>query len=171
MALARGTMRLESYKEAWVERFEDEADRLRAIFGDRAPIEHIGSTAIPGMMAKPIIDMMVGVESLDVVSQAMVAKLENMGYRSMPDRVTQDEIFMPKGPDSRRTHYLHIVPRSNRRWHNTVLFRNYLRAHPAAREEYADLKRKLAIQYPDDRASYTDAKTGFVADILRRATQ
>lgn len=170
MALARGTVRLESYKEAWAEWFADEADRLRAIFGDKAPIEHIGSTAIPGMMAKPIIDMMVGVESLDAVSQAMVAKLENMGYRSMPDRVTQDEIFMPKGPDSRRTHYLHIVPRSNRRWHNTVLFRNYLRAHPA-REEYADLKRKLAIQYPDDRASYTDAKTGFVTDILRRATK
>jgi hypothetical protein len=97
MVLERDKVRLEPYKEVWAEWFEEEARRLRAVFGEQAPIEHIGSTAIPGMTAKPIIDMMVGVESLGTVNQAMTAELENTGYRSMPDRVTKDEIFIPKG--------------------------------------------------------------------------
>lgn len=169
MALARGTVRLDRYKEVWAEWFADEADRLRGALGKHVEIEHIGSTAVPGLIAKPIIDMMVGVEQLEDVTADMIARLEELGYRFMPERATKDEIFMLKGPDSHRTHYLHIVPRSNLRWHNTIMFRNYLRAHDDVRDEYAALKEQLALKFADDRENYTLSKAEFVAGVLSRA--
>lgn len=168
IGVKQGTVRLEQYDATWPKAFADEEKILRKVFGLKLPIEHVGSTAIPGLLAKPLIDIQVGLPQLHEATQ-FIAHLEQLGYTYMPERDKADEVFLPKGPMSNRTHYLHIVEKGSERWINTLTFRDYLRAHEGARNEYAALKQQLALQYADDRYKYTEAKTQFIKDILERA--
>lgn len=168
IGVKRGTVRLEQYDATWPKAFADEEKNLREVFGADLPIEHIGSTAIPGLLAKPLIDIQVGLPRLHEATR-FIPYLEQLGYTYVPERDKADEVFLPKGPTSNRTHYLHIVEIGSKRWINTLTFRDYLRAHEGARDEYAALKQRLVLQYANDRYTYTEAKTKFVEDILERA--
>lgn len=168
IGVAQGTVRLEPYDPNWAAEFRDEKQRLQAIFGSDAIIEHIGSTAIPGLLAKPLIDILVALPHLSDAKKYILA-LEQHGYSYMPERDKDDEVFMPKGPSKHRTHYLHMVELYGERYTNTLLFRDYLRRHPSALSEYATLKSDLATKYANDRYAYTDAKTQFVSAILEKA--
>ncbi len=138
--------------------FEEEWARLLATTGTLlAAIEHIGSTAVPGLAASPIIDILGGVRELGEVAR-YVAALEGIGY----EYVAQYEVYIPerryfrkpRTGQGHRTHHLHIVELTSTFWHRQLLFREYLRTHPVALRAYADLKGRLAVEYGDDGQGY-----------------
>lgn len=134
-------------------------------------LEHIGSTAIPGMPAKPVIDILATVTDLEAARARLVGPLEAAGYAFWTENPDADRLFFVKGlPPSapHRTHHLHIMepgPAALRH----IAFRDHLRADPADARRYAALKTDLAARFADDREAYTEAKGGFIADILDAA--
>lgn len=158
---------------AWPDAFEQEAAHLRSVITPIMAVElhHIGSTAVPGLAAKPIIDLMGGVADLAVARERLVAPLEAAGYAIWADNPAPDRLFFVKGlPPSapRRTHHLHLVepgPALDRH----LAFRDHLRAHASDRDAYQALKLDLATLHRDDREAYTHAKADFIAEILNRA--
>jgi GrpB-like predicted nucleotidyltransferase (UPF0157 family) len=158
-----------TYDDAWPDRFEQERLLLQQAIGRWVvgSIEHIGSTAVPGLAAKPVIDIMVGVESLDA-SRPALPVLEALGYCYAPYRAESMHWFC-KPSLAVRTHHLHLVPLGSRLWVERLAFRDYLRAHRDVASEYAELKRRLAEQYRFDRDAYTDAKSEFISRIVERA--
>lgn len=170
LGLQRGTVRLEEHNPEWADLFEQEKKLLQKTFGDRIiTIEHIGSTAIPGIPAKPIIDINVAIPSLDDIDD-FVTKLQELGYEYIPERRFPDRQFFPKGPSEKRTHHLNLVEIiSETGWKNQLLFRDYLRTHANVRDEYATLKRELATKYAENRDEYTERKSNFVMRIIEEA--
>jgi GrpB-like predicted nucleotidyltransferase (UPF0157 family) len=130
-------------------------------------IHHVGSTAVPGLDAKPIIDILVGIESLPA-GRACFGPLAQLGYLYAPYRPEEMHWFCKPRP-SRRTHHLHLAPVGSRRYEEELAFRDYLRSDTGAANEYADLKRSLARRFRDDRDAYTEAKGGFIRAALKRA--
>ena len=157
------------YDPSWPRRFEEERVRLAGTLSLwlTGPIEHIGSTAVPGLTAKPVIDIMAGVRDLPSSLDARDA-LAALDYMYFPYRPDVMHWFCKPSP-SRRTHHLHLVPVESVLWAERLTFRDFLRSSPAAAAEYAVLKGSLAAQYPFDREAYTDAKGAFVDSILERA--
>ena len=157
------------YDPAWPRRFEDERARLARALSPwlAGPIEHIGSTAVPALTAKPVIDIMAGVRDLPSSLEARDA-LALLDYVYFPYRADVMHWFCKPSP-ARRTHHLHLVPVESALWDERVIFRDYLRSSPAAAAEYAALKAALAAEHPFDREAYTEAKGGFVRSILDRA--
>ena len=170
IGLARGTVRLALYSEEWPRLFEDEAALLHSLMGEEAQhIEHVGSTAICGMPAKPIIDLVVIVNTLAEASN-WIPKLEALGYEYRDDTGVPDRLFFAKGPRSRRTHHLSLTEMSSKFYKEKLLFRDYLRKHRDAFDEYLRLKEQLAVDHPNDREAYTSGKREFVEQILRLAS-
>lgn len=168
LGVERGTVRLVAHRDEWARLFETEAKRLRDEIGDRTfAIEHVGSTAIEGIPAKPIIDLLVVVDDLD--ERAWRRALDRCGYEFRPNDPVADRSFFAKGPVENRTHYLSVTERGSETQVEQCLFRDYLRDNPDAAAEYTRLKRELAAAYPDDRSSYTDEKSEFVQQVLRMA--
>ena len=157
------------YDESWPIRFEQERAILDRVIGRWVvgSIEHVGSTAVPGLAAKPVIDIMVGVDSLEA-SRAAIPVLGEIEYCYFPYRADSKHWFCKPSP-SFRTHHLHLIPFRSRLWIERLAFRDYLRAHADAATEYAELKERLAAQHHLDREAYTDAKTPFVERILKIA--
>lgn len=171
VGLERGTVELVPYRPEWADRYEAEIERLEAIAGDRLlDFEHVGSTAVEGLSAKPIIDLLAVVADLDDVAD-LLAVLEAHGYEHRPNDDVDGRVFLAKGPKTDRTHYLSLVEREGEVYREQVAFRDYLREHPDVAAEYGRLKRELAAEYPDDRANYTAAKSEFVERVLRRALE
>jgi len=131
------------------------------------PIEHVGSTAVRGMPAKPIIDIMAPVKDLDT-SRAAIPRLEKVEYCYAPYRADVEHWFCKPKP-SARTHHLHLVPYGSRVWSETLMFRDCLRREPATAQKYIDLKLSLARAHRTDREAYTEGKTAFVLSIVRRS--
>jgi GrpB-like predicted nucleotidyltransferase (UPF0157 family) len=160
------------YDEAWPSLFEEERKRIEGAIGPWAEgIEHVGSTAVPGLAAKPVIDIMVGVKSLDD-SPILVERLVGIGYEYVPqfERDLPFRRYFRKMREGRRTHQIHLVERSNAEWWDRhMLFRDYLRANPEIAGEYARLKYDLSARFGEDRDAYTDAKTHFISEVVRRA--
>jgi GrpB-like predicted nucleotidyltransferase (UPF0157 family) len=160
------------YEEAWPSLFEEERARIEDAIGPWVEeIEHIGSTAVPGLAAKPVIDIMVGVRGLED-SSALIGRLEAIGYEYVPEFEQQMPFrrYFRKLRGRRRTHQIHLVERSNAEWWDRhVLFRDHLRAHPEVAEGYARLKYEVSDRFREDRAAYTDAKTDFIAEVVRLA--
>lgn len=129
------------------------------------PIEHIGSAAVPGMPAKPIIDIMAAVKDLDA-SRAAIPSLEKAEYCYAPYRAEVEHWFCKPKP-SARTHHLHLVPYASRVWNETLMFRDCLRREPATAQRYSDLKLRLADAHRTDREAYTEGKTEFVLGVVR----
>ena len=162
IGLIRGIVRLEPHHPEWGRLFHEEAVRLAATLGDAAPrIEHVGSTAIPGLITKPIIDIVVAIGDLRDGGNA-VRVLEGIGYELIPEDVVADRLFLVKGsPDARQIH-LSLAEIGSACWRDHVLFRDALRTQPRVAADYAALKRELAARYPDDRAAYTAGKAAFI---------
>ncbi len=131
-------------------------------------IQHIGSTAILGLKAKPIIDIMIGVEDISQ-AQALIPYLESLGYVYWADNPKLDRMFLVKGMPPfglQRTHHIHVFAMNCYEWQARLAFRDYLNSHPKARSDYQNLKLQLASEYLDDREAYTTAKADFVKTLV-----
>ncbi|HVC61335.1 MAG TPA: GrpB family protein [Acetobacteraceae bacterium] len=164
---------LVAYDPDWPRLFDVEAERLRAVLDPALllGIEHFGSTAVPGMIAKPVIDILVAVHSLAQAKAEAVAPIRSLGYAYWEDNPKPDRMFFVKGMPpygARRTHHVHITEPGSEMWQRRLAFRDYLRVNPQEAERYAALKRDLARRYPSDREGYTGAKTDYVAAVHRR---
>ena len=154
------------YSEKWPALFAAEAALLQYALKPWlvAEIEHVGSTAIPGLHAKPIIDIMAPVQDLESSRQAIEAA-QSVGYCYYPYKPDQMHWFCKPTP-SARTHHLHLIPWGTPLWLDRLAFREALRASPTLAQQYGSLKLSLAAQYPLDREAYTEAKAPFVASVL-----
>jgi GrpB-like predicted nucleotidyltransferase (UPF0157 family) len=129
-------------------------------------IEHIGSTSVPGLSAKPIIDILVSVAHFGPVDP-YIERLESLGYAYFPVLGNADRYAFGKGIP--HTHHLHIVEQDSEAYLLPLAFRNYLRSHPEAAQQYETLKRALATRFQHDRAAYNQAKTDFIRSIEAKA--
>lgn len=158
---------LAAYDPHWPEMFAAEQDQLAAALGDHAlEIEHIGSTAIPGLRAKPVIDILVAVDEFDAITFYR-DRLEPLGYHHHAHADEHDRIFFWKGVP--RTHHLHIVEYATWEHQRHLIFRDYLRAHPAIARLYATVKGELHAAHTDDRPAYTRGKADFIRAVTTRA--
>lgn len=167
VGLERGTAELEPYRSEWKRCYEREADRLRSIAGDRlCRVEHVGSTAVEGLAAKPINDLLAVVEGMETAT-GLVPLLEDHGYEFRHH--ARGRVFLAKGPRTNRTHYLSLAERDGEFAAEQIAFRDCLRTHPDVAAEYEALKRRLAAEHPDDRDAYTERKDEFIQQVLERA--
>jgi GrpB-like predicted nucleotidyltransferase (UPF0157 family) len=164
------------YDPAWPQRFEAERDHLRACLPRDllGRIEHFGSTAVPGLAAKPIVDVLVEVTDLEATRARIAPLLEAQGYDYFWRSAADDDApphyawFIKRDASGARTHHLHMVEAHFAHWER-LLFRDYLIQHPAVAREYAELKLRLAALHGGDRVAYTQAKTAFVTAVTARA--
>jgi GrpB-like predicted nucleotidyltransferase (UPF0157 family) len=164
------TVEIVPYDETWPQLFATTAAPMRASLGNVAlRIDHIGSTAVPGLPAKPVLDVQVSVASFDPLD-AFLAPLERVGYVFHGDDPELTKRFFREPPATRRTH-VHVRLAGSFDEQFALLFRDYVRNEPAIAAEYAELKRRLAELHGDDRAGYTDAKSPFIWDVIRRADE
>ncbi len=165
------------YDPGWPRLFEREADHLRAVLSNSIVkrIEHFGSTAVPGMPAKPVIDMLVEVSSLDEVKRDVVPVLEAEGYDyfwrpTMGDEPPFYAWFIKRDARGNRTHHIHMVEADSQLWER-LYFVEYLKEFPQEAERYARLKEDLASRFPNDRVGYTMGKTEFVVSLTKLALE
>jgi len=160
---------LVAYDPAWPVAFEAEKILIACTIGAWivGGIHHVGSTAVPNLSAKPIIDIMVGVRNLEE-AQPCLEILRNLQYCYYPYKPQQMHWFCKPSP-SRRTHHLYLMETAHPQWQARLAFRDYLRCHPDVRIEYETLKRLLAEKFRDDREGYTNAKTSFIENIVAKA--
>ncbi len=162
---------LVDHDPGWPDRFVEERRRLAAALSlEPSTIEHVGSTAIPGMRAKPILDIMVLIPGIGDAKRHVPA-LAALDYHYFPyaeDRTPERRWFCKPDPRA-RTHHLHLVERESAFHHDHLLFRDFLRARPEEARAYLSLKEALAARFPTDREAYTEGKTGFVRAALERA--
>ena len=164
--MTQAPIELSSYNPGWPIAFEKEKNTLQNIAGEwlNGSIEHVGSTAVPGMVAKPVIDIMFGVKSLQESSPA-IAVLVDYGYMFYPYKKEVMHWFC-KPSDEHRTHHLHLIPYQSPLWKERLLFRNLLRSDRSISRAYQELKEELAIKYRFDRESYTRDKGPFIKRVL-----
>lgn len=162
--LAHGTVRLAEWTPRWAELFAEEAARLRVALGDLAiAIEHYGSTSVPGLVAKPLLDILVGGrEATDAAPY--LAALAPLGYDYAPHAGVPEHLVF--GRATARTHLIHVVRYGGGAWHRALAFRDALRADAGLRDSYAALKRDLAQCHGAERSRYTAAKSAFVDHVL-----
>jgi GrpB-like predicted nucleotidyltransferase (UPF0157 family) len=172
-AWAVEAVHLSAYDPRWPGRAAGYADELRPVL---APwllglIEHVGSTAIPGIVAKPVIDLMAQVTDIDAVAGQAGGTLGSMNWRYVPpqfDGRPWRRFFVKVSPDGQhRLSHLHVMAAGADRWDQQLRFRDALRASPALRDEYAAVKSRLASTYADDRERYTEEKAAFVTRVMR----
>lgn len=167
LGLERGTVRLAPHEERWHELFAEEAGRLRAAAGEHVvAVEHVGSTAVCGLDAKPIIDIAVAVREIADAGRC-VAPLRRIGYEYRGEQGIPGRHYFGKGEP--RTHHLHLVELGSDFWLSHLLFRDYLLRHRGAAEEYGELKKGLAEKYRGNREAYTEGKGAFIEGVLRAA--
>ena len=167
--LAHGTVQLAEWTPRWTELFAEEAARLRAALGDLAvAIEHYGSTSVPGLVAKPLLDILIGgPEATDAAPY--VAALAPLGYDYAAHAGVPEHLVFGRG--TARTHLVHVVRYGGEAWQRGLAFRDALRADPLLRQGYAELKRELALTYGIERGRYTAGKSAFVEHVLRRCRE
>lgn len=167
LGLKKGVVELISHSEQWHQLFAEEEARLREAIGEFVvSVEHIGSTSICGIAAKPVLDIAAAVSDKES-GQKCIARLENIGYEYRGENGIKGRFYFVKGAP--RTHHLHILLADSREWQNHLLFRDYLRQNPPAAEEYDKLKKELARKYREDRDAYLNGKADFVEKILKIA--
>jgi GrpB-like predicted nucleotidyltransferase (UPF0157 family) len=183
------------YSTLWPRMFEEERCR---IIGVLAPvdiidvIEHIGSTAVPHLAAKPVIDILLGVTNLDIldvrseepwnaevdkaiepvgpaIHRYLVQALEMLGYVYRGEADIAGRLFFRKNTGQHRTHHVHVAQTGGAFWNEHLLFRDYLRTHPEWAKVYGEKKRKLALEQGHSRAAYTDAKGPLITELLSKA--
>ena len=164
LGLEPGSVRLHPYTNRWVVLFEDEANRIRDAIGESlVDLQHYGSTAVPGLRAKPIIDILGGLESLEVAVRC-IEPLAEIGYDyAGADVIPGHHVF---GRGHARTHLLHLVEHGSPQWNNNLRFRDALRLDPELAQRYEALKLRLAREHSESRGEYTAGKTEFVRNVL-----
>jgi GrpB-like predicted nucleotidyltransferase (UPF0157 family) len=174
--LIKERISIEPYKPAWLKMFKEEKNFLRK----RLPrdlikrIEHFGSTSVPGLSSKPIIDILVEVKSLEETKKQIVPILEDEGYEYFWRPAFGDygppyyAWFIKRNSEGKRTHHIHMVESDSELW-DRLYFRDYLKEYPEVAKSYNDLKIKLSKQYPNDRVKYTEGKSEFIRKITKEA--
>jgi GrpB-like predicted nucleotidyltransferase (UPF0157 family) len=162
-------IRLAKYNPLWAEMYEKEAESVMIALGDYAlRIHHIGSTAIPGTCAKPIIDILVEASEIKSIDNRNDAMIE-LGYKPKGEFGIPGRRYFSKGIDEKRTHHVHIFQVGDLQIERHINFRDYLVTHPDKAKEYCRIKKQLAAQYPNDIGNYTDGKSEFINDIDQKA--
>ncbi|WP_252503864.1 GrpB family protein [Sporosarcina sp. Marseille-Q4943] len=160
-------IRLSAYNEKWVQMFNDEALFLRGIFGEEIiKVEHFGSTAVPGMKAKPVIDMMCLVKDIKKID-SFNEQMDSLGYDVAGEWGIEGRRLFRKGGEN-RTHHIHVYQHDNSHIHRHLVLRDYLRAHPDEVARYTYIKQELAQRY-DDTVLYSKEKKPFVKELEQRA--
>ena len=167
IGLTAGTVRLSHYSKLWQKHFHAEERRLRRHTGQsKLILEHIGSTAIPGLDAKPIIDMAMMLPTLRRLP-FWVKNMEMAGYTYKGEYGLPGRHFFTRGNPV--THHLHLVAKGSEHWSRWILFRDYLRNHLDEAEKYNRFKKQLALKYANNRDAYTQAKTPLINQVLTKA--
>lgn len=171
MGLKRGIVVLEDYNDKWKDEYLKEKKLLESVLKDKIiGIEHVGSTSIPGLKSKPIIDICVIVKSLDDV-EVFKELLEPYDYHFRGHQGVIDRYFFAKGDEDNRTHYLHLEEKDSDSYQNHILFRDYLINHPSYIKKYEEIKESLANSYSDNREEYTKGKTEFIKNVIELAKE
>ncbi len=158
------------YNAQWVSMFEDEAITLRHILGEQlVALHHIGSTSVPGLEAKPIIDIMPVVKDIKLVDEHNQS-MQKIGYEPMGENGIPGRKYFQKGGDN-RTHHVHVYPMGSPHIERHLAFRDYLRTHPSVAKKYGELKRKWAQEFPYDIESYIQGKERLVVKIEQQALE
>lgn len=163
---------LAAYDPLWVDKFETEKQNLLRVAGEfLSHIEHIGSTAIPGIIAKPTVDILAAITSLNETEQ-LIKVITPLNYTYVPEFETElpERRYFYKGRAGEDAFHLHVVEMDSSFWKRHIAFRDYLRAHPDEADAYAELKIKLAKEHISDRDAYTDGKSNFIHRIEILAT-
>lgn len=166
--LKRGTVAVEQHDPEWERVAKATIEKLKRLLGSVAlDIQHIGSTAIKNIVAKPIIDIVVGVWDFDGILK-LNPVLEENGFIFRGQDVPNQYLYVCGDADS-RTHHIHVVLCYSIYWNNYVNMRDYLNSHEEDAREYSELKKRLAAEYPEDRNTYTEKKSALINEILKKA--
>jgi GrpB-like predicted nucleotidyltransferase (UPF0157 family) len=169
--MADEPVRVCDYDPAWPSRFADQRDQVSAVLAPwlAAPVEHIGSTSVPGLPAKPIVDMLAPVTSLSQ-AQGAVPPLQEDGWVFWPeDPCRYYRLWFLRPQPEARTYHLHVIEHGHPQARALLAFRDALRGDPGLRTGYAELKKHLAREHRGNRNAYTNAKADFVAGVVRAA--
>ena len=167
LGLKRGELRVSSYREEWKTLFEIEKRDIEEAIGDYIEeIQHVGSTSIPGMSAKPILDIAIAVKDFEE-ARICINPLCDMGYTFRGENGIPRRHYFLKGEPC--THHIHMLEKNSEEWERLILFRDYLRSNQNIAEEYNQLKRNLSERLQGDREAYQAAKSDFVETVIRKS--
>ncbi len=172
IGLRRHTVRVVEYDAEWASIFETESRAVRKAGGDLVlDVQHVGSTAVPGLPAKPVVDIAVAVGARDAITR-LVGSLTAIGYIDRGDGGSDGGYLLVREsePDVRTVH-LHVVEQTDVQWNNYLAFRNTLCQDSKVRQRYAELKRQLVAKFGEDRKAYTASKNNFIREVLKRHAQ
>lgn len=172
LGLKRGTVALKPHSAEWEQDAKETINILKNILGsDAVDVQHVGSTAIKGIFAKPIIDIAVGVRDFEDVLRHEEA-LRDAGIIFRGEDVAEQLLFVIGDFEKdTRTHHIHVVKWNEQQWRNYLSFRDYLNTNPLVAEKYSKLKEKLAAVYSDNREAYTEGKQQRIDEILAQAAK
>ena len=166
LGLKRGEVVVVRYDPRWRVLFERAAEELLSLLGPSVlAVHHVGSTAVPGLCAKPILDVLVSIPNFADATK-LVPALASAGYVFRPDEEIPDRHYFRRGPDAARTHHLSLAEPTSRHHRVSVEFRDALRRGAQLATAYADLKLDLARRFPFDRTAYIEGKSDFIAEAL-----
>ncbi|HHE38640.1 MAG TPA: GrpB family protein [Candidatus Cloacimonetes bacterium] len=169
IGLDRKIVKLSKFCPEWITLYRNEEKILEKAIGSLViDIQHIGSTSIPWLCAKPIIDILIGVDSMKTADKT-IKIMEKIGYQFKGEAGIPGRYFFVKGKEDKRTHHLHMIVYNTERWKNYLLFRERLHRSKAVREEYCKLKIKSAEKYQYNREAYTESKSEFIQKTLKDA--
>ncbi|MFN0124882.1 MAG: GrpB family protein [Blastocatellia bacterium] len=165
--LPAGQLHLSPYDDGWQTLFQEEKSRLQAAIGGYVlDLQHIGSTSVPGMPAKPILDIGIAVDNFEKAARC-IPLMEQAGYVYRGEYGIARRHYFVKGDP--RTHHAHMLEIDSAAWKNHLLFRDYLIRNTAAAREYAELKQHLAGRFASEREAYQAGKEGFIKAVLQKA--
>ena len=171
VGLSKNSVKLYPHSEEWSILFEKEKIKVYNCIKEYViDIQHVGSTSIRGMHAKPIIDIVVAIDDLKDGFK-LIDDIESIGYHFKGSLGKSNRFFFWKGNETNNTHNLHIVQYGDKNWENLTLFRNFMNNHSDYRDKYYSLKLDSANKYKDDRDAYTSSKTKFILDVIKLAKQ
>jgi GrpB-like predicted nucleotidyltransferase (UPF0157 family) len=167
LGLQSGVVEIVAYQKDWAHLYEEEKQRITAAIGEHVlEVQHVGSTSIPGMPSKPIVDIGIAVHNFEE-AQVCILPMQAIGHEYKGEFGIPRRHYFIKGEP--RTHHVHMVEEDSRDWQGMLLFRDFLRAHPDAARDYADLKRRLASQHRTDAETYTNEKGPVIQKVLKQA--
>ena len=168
LGLKRGTLHLSPFDPEWKDHFLEERERISDAIGEHIlSIEHIGSTSIPGLSAKPVIDIGIGLKNFEA-GFACVKQMESLEYLYKGENGIKDRHYFRTDADIVKFH-VHMFSQGHPKLLDHLLFRDYLRAHPEEKQKYQQLKEELSQKYADQRSLYTPGKADFIQGILEKA--
>ena len=171
IGVPRRTVVLREYNEVWSTYFEDEKKKIIEVCNNNInDIEHVGSTSVKGLIAKPIIDI-AATYSEDEAIKEVIESIVSLGYEYVEDNGIDDRLYFAKRSNGMSLFHIHVYHQESMNYKKQIIFRDYLRKNENAAKEYCDLKEELYHKYKNDRPKYTEAKTTFIFAILKKAIE